>query len=61
MRESYIAIDWGSTNFRAWLYLNGECTDHLESEAGLPGSMAVLLNRFSATHFYPGKLIRCRF
>ncbi|ENR8418729.1 2-dehydro-3-deoxygalactonokinase, partial [Yersinia enterocolitica] len=35
MRESYIAIDWGSTNLRAWLYLNGECTNYLESEAGV--------------------------
>lgn len=25
MTARYIAIDWGSTNLRAWLYQGGEC------------------------------------
>ncbi|QKJ85004.1 2-dehydro-3-deoxygalactonokinase [Paramixta manurensis] len=32
---SYIAIDWGSTNLRAWRYENGECIDERRSEAGV--------------------------
>lgn len=35
MDKSYIAIDWGSTNLRAWLYLHGECVDMLRSEVGV--------------------------
>ncbi|MCL6353275.1 2-dehydro-3-deoxygalactonokinase [Pectobacterium polaris] len=35
MSESYIAIDWGSTNLRAWLYLDGVCIDSMKSEAGV--------------------------
>lgn len=35
MSESYIAIDWGSTNLRAWLYLEGVCIDSQKSEAGV--------------------------
>ncbi len=30
MTARYIAIDWGSTNLRAWLYQGEEC---LESQA----------------------------
>lgn len=33
--SSYIAIDWGSTNLRAWHYENGECVDQRRSEAGV--------------------------
>ncbi|MEM6161417.1 2-dehydro-3-deoxygalactonokinase [Erwinia sp. P6884] len=32
---SYIAIDWGSTNLRAWYYANGECQETRRSEAGV--------------------------
>ncbi|WP_034918135.1 2-dehydro-3-deoxygalactonokinase [Erwinia sp. 9145] len=32
---SYIAIDWGSTNLRAWYYRQGECCDERRSEAGV--------------------------
>lgn len=32
---SYIAIDWGSTNLRAWQYRLGECVDERRSEAGV--------------------------
>lgn len=32
---SYIAIDWGSTNLRAWRYQQGECIDERRSEAGV--------------------------
>ncbi|HEY0209728.1 2-dehydro-3-deoxygalactonokinase [Acerihabitans sp.] len=35
MNKSYIAIDWGSTNLRAWLYLNGELAASQRSEAGV--------------------------
>ncbi|MCL2893693.1 2-dehydro-3-deoxygalactonokinase [Brenneria tiliae] len=35
MSDSYIAIDWGSTNLRAWLYLDGACVDKTQSEAGV--------------------------
>ncbi|WP_409075057.1 2-dehydro-3-deoxygalactonokinase [Pantoea sp. C3] len=31
----YIAIDWGSTNLRAWFYLDGECQETRRSEAGV--------------------------
>lgn len=33
MSNSYIAIDWGSTNLRAWLYVNGELAASTRSEA----------------------------
>lgn len=32
---SYIAIDWGSTNLRAWHYQQGKCVDERRSEAGV--------------------------
>ena len=32
---SYIAIDWGSTNLRAWHYQQGKCIDQRRSEAGV--------------------------
>jgi len=32
---SYIAIDWGSTNLRAWHYQDGVCLDERRSEAGV--------------------------
>lgn len=35
MSNSYIAIDWGSTNLRAWLFVNGKLTDSQQSEAGV--------------------------
>lgn len=35
MNDSYIAIDWGSTNLRAWLYLDGKCIDSIQSQAGV--------------------------
>lgn len=35
MTSRYIAIDWGSTNLRAWLYDGGECRDSRQSEAGV--------------------------
>ncbi|MBW7981000.1 2-dehydro-3-deoxygalactonokinase [Enterobacillus tribolii] len=35
MNESFIAIDWGSTNLRAWLYQQGQCIDSLISESGV--------------------------
>lgn len=35
MSASYIAVDWGSTNLRAWLYLEGVCIDSQKSEAGV--------------------------
>jgi 2-dehydro-3-deoxygalactonokinase len=31
----YIAIDWGSTNLRAWHYQDGVCIDERRSEAGV--------------------------
>ncbi len=31
----YIAIDWGSTNLRAWHYQQGVCVDERRSEAGV--------------------------
>ncbi|WP_409309470.1 2-dehydro-3-deoxygalactonokinase [Pectobacterium sp. B1J-3] len=35
MNDSYIAVDWGSTNLRAWLYRDGVCIDRVQSEAGV--------------------------
>ena len=35
MTSRYIAIDWGSTNLRAWLYQGEECLDNRQSEAGV--------------------------
>lgn len=35
MTSRYIAIDWGSTNLRAWLYQGNECQDSRQSEAGV--------------------------
>ncbi|KQN53450.1 2-oxo-3-deoxygalactonate kinase [Erwinia sp. E602] len=33
--SSYIAIDWGSTNLRAWHYQQDRCVDQRRSEAGV--------------------------
>ena len=35
MTARYIAIDWGSTNLRAWLYQGDHCLDSRQSEAGV--------------------------
>ncbi len=35
MTSRYIAIDWGSTNLRAWLYQGDECLENRQSEAGV--------------------------
>lgn len=35
MTSRYIAIDWGSTNLRAWLYQDGECLDSRQSASGV--------------------------
>lgn len=35
MSESYIAIDWGSTHLRAWLYQNELCVDSLQLPYGV--------------------------
>jgi len=35
MTASYIALDWGSTNLRASLYQQGECTAQLSSVQGI--------------------------
>lgn len=35
MTSRYIAIDWGSTNLRAWLYQGEACLDSRQSEAGV--------------------------
>jgi 2-dehydro-3-deoxygalactonokinase len=35
MTARYIAIDWGSTNLRAWLYQGDECLESRQSEAGV--------------------------
>ncbi|WP_411755498.1 2-dehydro-3-deoxygalactonokinase [Serratia sp. (in: enterobacteria)] len=35
MSDSFIAIDWGSTNLRAWRYERGECVDSVQSQAGV--------------------------
>ncbi|MGY5369944.1 2-dehydro-3-deoxygalactonokinase [Enterobacter oligotrophicus] len=35
MTSRYIAIDWGSTNLRAWLYHGEQCLESRQSEAGV--------------------------
>ncbi|GAB7125994.1 2-dehydro-3-deoxygalactonokinase [Silvimonas sp. JCM 19000] len=35
MKHSYIAVDWGSTNLRAWRVQDGVCIDHLQSACGI--------------------------
>lgn len=35
MTARYIAIDWGSTNLRAWLYQGDHCLGSRQSEAGV--------------------------
>ncbi|MBM1023747.1 2-dehydro-3-deoxygalactonokinase [Enterobacter sp. A11] len=35
MTSRYIAIDWGSTNLRAWLYHGEQCLESRQSEAGI--------------------------
>ncbi|AFK01445.1 2-dehydro-3-deoxygalactonokinase [Cronobacter sakazakii] len=35
MTSRYIAIDWGSTNLRAWLYQDAQCQESRQSEAGV--------------------------
>ena len=35
MTARYIAIDWGSTNLRAWLYQGDKCMESRQSEAGV--------------------------
>ncbi|WNN48550.1 2-dehydro-3-deoxygalactonokinase [Siccibacter colletis] len=35
MTSRYIAIDWGSTNLRAWRYQGDECLESRQSEAGV--------------------------
>lgn len=35
MTARYIAIDWGSTNLRAWLYQGDKCLESKQSEAGV--------------------------
>lgn len=35
MTARYIAIDWGSTNLRAWLYQGDKCLESRYSEAGV--------------------------
>ncbi|EIL44635.1 2-dehydro-3-deoxygalactonokinase, partial [Escherichia coli] len=35
MTARYIAIDWGSTNLRAWLYQGDYCLESRQSEAGV--------------------------
>ncbi|HBV4597342.1 TPA: 2-oxo-3-deoxygalactonate kinase [Klebsiella pneumoniae] len=35
MTARYIAIDWGSTNLRAWIYQGEECLESRQSEAGV--------------------------
>ncbi|MEQ1963654.1 2-dehydro-3-deoxygalactonokinase [Xenorhabdus khoisanae] len=35
MTHRYIAIDWGSTNLRAWLFENDVCLDERQSEMGV--------------------------
>lgn len=35
MIADYIAVDWGSTNVRAWLYLQGECVASQHSPMGV--------------------------
>ncbi len=55
MTARYIAIDWGSTNLRAWLYQGDHCLESRQSEAGvtrlalsgrpLPGEQAIRSRR----------------
>lgn len=35
MTSRYIAIDWGSTNLRAWLYQDDQCLESRQSVAGV--------------------------
>ncbi|MCT4702987.1 2-dehydro-3-deoxygalactonokinase [Enterobacteriaceae bacterium H20N1] len=35
MSENYIAVDWGSTHLRAWLYRDGRCVDSLQLPYGV--------------------------
>ena len=35
MTARYIAIDWGSTNLRAWLYQDDQCLESRQSAAGV--------------------------
>ncbi|MDR3104349.1 MAG: 2-dehydro-3-deoxygalactonokinase [Yokenella regensburgei] len=35
MTSRYIAVDWGSTNLRAWLYQGEACLESRQSEAGV--------------------------
>lgn len=35
MTSRYIAIDWGSTNLRAWLFQDGICIDSRQTTAGV--------------------------
>ncbi|WP_426726496.1 2-dehydro-3-deoxygalactonokinase [Cronobacter dublinensis] len=35
MTSRYIAIDWGSTNLRAWLFQDEQCLESRQSEAGV--------------------------
>ncbi len=35
MSESYIAVDWGSTHLRAWLYRDAQCVDSLQLPCGV--------------------------
>lgn len=35
MTSRYIAIDWGSTNLRAWCYQDGVCVDSRQTTAGV--------------------------
>ncbi|BCG10344.1 2-dehydro-3-deoxygalactonokinase [Buttiauxella agrestis] len=35
MNGSYIAVDWGSTHLRAWLYRDGQCVDSLQQPCGV--------------------------
>jgi len=32
---SFVAIDWGTSSFRAWLIENGKVRDHIESDKGV--------------------------
>lgn len=35
MNGNYIAVDWGSTHLRAWLYRDGQCVDSLQQPLGV--------------------------
>ncbi|MBB5190490.1 2-dehydro-3-deoxygalactonokinase [Silvimonas terrae] len=35
MTHDYIALDWGSTNLRAWRYQQGRCVDELRAPSGV--------------------------